>query len=279
MPHPLDGARLKIIRAEEHVQMLKAEIAMYLNARPWAIGTETAGKEIQKITAVYSGDDIHAPSRGEAELRLVTSVVSPPPLRLSTIIGDCVTNARAALDYILWELVVRYFDPPFNSQRADDRRITAFPISKIVNQSGYVNRLDRLAKRRIPMAAIAEIKAVQPYTPGYEPLWLLHELVNTDKHRMPILTLAQVPVFMTLTDRAGSVSYGSGTFQGHVAPLDKTVDGKVATEVSVKMDDKVATTVTFKDDAMPRESVDRTLEQIIATVAKIIPRFEPFLTW
>jgi len=84
---------------------------------------------------------------------------------------------------------------------------------------------------------------------------------------------------MTLTDRAGSVSYGSGTFQGHVAPLDKTVDGKVATEVSVKMDDKVATTVTFKDDAMPRESVDRTLEQIIATVAKIIPRFEPFLTW
>src|SRR5437588_3554710 len=54
-----------------------------------------------------------------------------PPLRLSTIIGDCVTNARAALDYIVWELAQRYFQPPFDIAKFSDRRIVSFPISKI----------------------------------------------------------------------------------------------------------------------------------------------------
>ena len=173
MADPLDGARLKIVRAQEHVDSLKAEIAMYLNARPWVIGTQQ-----------YSNVAVPAPI-----------VTVPPPLRLSTIIGDCATNTRAALDYIVWELAQRYFSPAFNQTSGDDRRITSFPLADTPEEPGYVDRLDRLTKRGIPTPAIDEIKSVQPYNRGYEALLLLHELVNRDKHRMPILTLAYVPFF------------------------------------------------------------------------------------
>ena len=41
---------------------------------------------------------------------------------------------------------------------------------------------------------------------------------------------------------------------------------------------KVTLHVTLQDVSTPREPVDRTLEQIIKTVANVIPRFDPFLT-
>jgi hypothetical protein len=245
LAHPLDGARLKIVRAEEHVDALKAEVAMYLHGRPWTIGTKVTG--------------------GHSHIAPIITV--PPPLRLSTIIGDCVTNVRASLDYIIWELAGRYFSPPFDAADFNDRRITSFPISNGPTEAGYVDRLNRLAKRGVPTAAIDEIKAMQPHNRGYESLRWLHELVNTDKHRATILTLAYVPVFYCITGGGQLIAYGSGQFKTY-----KATSG----EITMKMDDEVAITVTFQDVTMPREPVDRTLEQIIETAANIIPCFEPF---
>src|SRR5690348_6278202 len=37
MNHPLDGARLKVVRAQEHLDALKAEIRMYLDEQPHQI--------------------------------------------------------------------------------------------------------------------------------------------------------------------------------------------------------------------------------------------------
>src|ERR1019366_6700788 len=139
MAHPLDGARLKVVRAQEHMESLKAEIAMYMQGRPWEIRMK---KHVDK-----SGI---APMPFEIPELIVTT---PPPLRLSTVIGACVTNLRAAVDYILWELVAKYFNPPFNPLDSNDRRITAFPISEKSTHRGYMDRLDRLAQRKIPAAA------------------------------------------------------------------------------------------------------------------------------
>ena len=44
------------------------------------------------------------------------------------------------------------------------------------------------------------------------------------------------------------------------------------------MEHQVAVTVTFQDITMPREPIDRTLENIVETTANIIPRFEGFFT-
>ncbi|HEY7191713.1 MAG TPA: hypothetical protein VH436_34425 [Vicinamibacterales bacterium] len=44
-----------------------------------------------------------------------------PPIRLATIVGDCVTNARAALDYIVYQLAVRYFVPLYDPLRVKSK--------------------------------------------------------------------------------------------------------------------------------------------------------------
>ncbi|HWE85810.1 MAG TPA: hypothetical protein VG267_12760 [Terracidiphilus sp.] len=248
MPNQLDGARLKVIRAQEHIDSLKDEIAVYLNARPWVIGTQQ-----------YDDAAVPAPI-----------ITVPPPLRLSTIVGDCVTNIRAALDYIVWELAQRYFSPAFNQTSGNDRRITSFPIAGAPGEPGYVDRLDRLTKRGIPTSAIDEIKVVQPHNRGYESLLLLHKLVNTDKHRMPILTLAYVPFFAFSVDGAGRVQPIA-----HWGPDRKTIPTPAELE-AMHMEHRASVTVTFQDKTMPREPVDRTLEDIIKTIADIIPRFEQF---
>src|SRR5438094_6769697 len=100
MKHPLDGARLKVIRAQEHLDCLKAEVWMYLHQQPDEVRSQ--------------------PERSPQHTWLRPTHVLPPivpaepPPRLSAIIGDCVTNARAALDYIMWELAERHFDPPLD---------------------------------------------------------------------------------------------------------------------------------------------------------------------
>src|SRR5436309_15982842 len=87
MKHPLDGARLKVIRAQEHLDCLKAEVWMYLHQQP------------DEVRSQPERSPQHTWLRPTHVLPPI--VPSEPPPRLSAIIGDCVTNARAALDYIM----------------------------------------------------------------------------------------------------------------------------------------------------------------------------------
>src|SRR5688572_25155006 len=100
MNHPLDGARLKIIRAQEHLDSLKTHILMYLHELPYEFRPEKYG-------------DLQEPI-------FMPIITTQPPVRLGTVIGDCVNNARAALDYVAWELATKYFDPPFDVTKSDD---------------------------------------------------------------------------------------------------------------------------------------------------------------
>jgi hypothetical protein len=266
MVHALDGARLKIVRAQEHLNTLQSEIRMYLDAKPYGISTK-------------KHDD------GEVTHYEWTPIVSTePPLRLSVILGDCLANVRATIDYIVWQLALRYFDPPLIE--ADDRLWVSFPISEMppVKDDGFTNKINRFANRKIPTSAIDIIKSVQPYHAGNEPLWWLHELVNRDKHRLPLLTIgvieqAQGQVFF----RADQVSIPLGeraswmvdtghklVFYGQVKTDRPLIDPRV------EMNFSATVFVAFKDPVMPRIPVDVALEQIIKTVADIIPRFDSF---
>src|SRR2546422_3438816 len=271
MNHPLDGARLKVIRAQEHLDSLKAEVRMYLNEQPYEVRsqpeTRMHSRSQTNFYAFYAQQNpVHF---------LPPLVPGVPPVRLSTIIGDCVTNARAALDYIVWELAQRYFNPPFDIADLNDRRIVAFPLFKTATDKGFQDRLDRLANRQFPADAITEIKATQPYNAGYEPLWWLHELVNRDKHRMPLLTigqfddmtitLAQSPLYADLMSKPATFTIPRDTATQH-PPMQS----------NVQMKGEVAIYVTWQDVPVPSEPVDRTLEQIIETVANVIPRFDRF---
>jgi hypothetical protein len=98
MAHPLDRARLKLARAEEHINAFGEESVPYLNSN-------------------FCHLDFH----DDGEFRNAFLVVSePPPMHLSVILGDCLHNIRASLDYLAWELVIANNSTPSTK--------TAFPI-------------------------------------------------------------------------------------------------------------------------------------------------------
>jgi hypothetical protein len=269
MNHPLDGARLKVIRAQEHLDSLKAEIAMYLKGGPYAVVAHDKSDPGSTISALQ------------------------PPLRLSTVVGDVVVNARASLDYIIFQLARKYFVPPFDPATADRNTKTAvtFPIY-VAGEHGYATGIKRLSDllkpaggRDIPTVVVKEIEASQTHNCGSNTLGWLHHLVNTDKHRMPLLTIGRL--------KAGTVSAQlSGTGNVEVI-VDNTPIAQGISVTSfivphgqaeritvkghgVKMNIQPTVVVTFQDVLMPRIPVDVALEQIVETVGHVVPRFDDF---
>ncbi len=274
MTHQLDGARLKIIRAQEHIDSLKAEIGMYLKEKSYNVSTN---------------------KNADATFSTTIKTTIPPPLRLSTIIGDCLTNARGALDYTMFQLASICFVPPLDVTRRSDLRLTSFPLFSEIDtapDSFYMNRFNALKNRMtgIPGAAnaIDRIKGVQPYNTGQFPLWWLHELVNFDKHRMPLLTIGPIDTFTASFPAGASFSIdsnGSVFSDGFVMAGSVTIGARYLTTESVTLhsdamhvDTQATIYVTLQDVTMPREPVERTLEQIVERVADAIPRFDEFFS-
>lgn len=247
MSHSLDGISLKIIRAQEHLNAVKDEITGYHRMNPYTIRAEKKG-EVWEFAPI---------------------VRQEPPLYLSAIVGDCVTNLRSALDYIIWGLCSRHagriLEPP-----PIGRDKPYFPIFQDSNR--YQEMAKRLARYKIPASVLAEIESVQPYHGGYEPLWCLRILVNQDKHRLPLLTIGITStMYLNVADVAESEACTSLSVAESMLPAGFTPN-------NMQVDSQITGYVTFKDTGMPREPVDVTLENILVTVrGSVVPRFAPFL--
>src|ERR1035437_8630899 len=244
MNHPLDGERLKVDRAQEYLDALKIAIAKYVESDPCMVIVEND-------------------SAGNLAPRTEISYESDPGLR--TIIGDCLSNSRSALDYIVWELASRYAGrelvvPPFGTDKP------YFPIYVVPNKCvGYINSLSQY---NIPAGALDEIRAVQPYFGGYQPLCFLHLLVNSDKHRLPVI------LHSTVSSVTVSVIHKKPSHTLDANPSLSPISNINDVEVNAH-----ATAYVASDDLlMPPEPIDRTLENISKCVADIIPRFDRFFT-
>lgn len=281
MPHPLDGARLKVVRAQKHLDSLKAEIQQYLSTDPYHFPAEINGNAIYARPA---------------------EILVPPPLELGCIFGDCLVNLRTSLDYIAWQLAVKFASAP--PVVGVDK--IYFPLAK-----GNVFQSRGLANYSIPDSVLDEIEKVQPYQIGYESLKLLSRLGNTDKHCLPLLTLAHTvntsidittvsgpPVGECVITPPGSemeikgrhikkmsvqrINDGSGRklyridFEARLGPNAGGNNVVAQTESQVQVDGQVAVFVSLQDSTVPIEPVDRTLEQIVKCVADIVSRFESF---
>jgi hypothetical protein len=131
---------------------------------------------------------------------------------------------------------------------------------------------DRLSKCRIPASVISLIEGVQPYHVGKESLGLIKALVDEQKHRLPVLTIAfattaEMPVaeddYVVIgRNLSGGVRFELGA-DGLLYPDHADVGGDVAVFLALK------------DAAVPATPVDVVLEQMAECVAEIIPIFEP----
>lgn len=155
---------LKLERAKHHLETLHAEVKAFLNTNPGLI----------------------VPEFDEGSRRItMTFVASEPPEALGPVIGDVLFNLRSTLDHLAYQLTPK--------DLGIDPRTISFPIYDSREEFAAIRKDGEPAPRSglfkirgLPAGAQEVVERLQPYhggSPRDQPLWLLNELCNIDKHR------------------------------------------------------------------------------------------------
>jgi hypothetical protein len=188
MVEQLEAIFDRLDRAQEHLEAIKPELLAYYNSDPC------------HLTGKFEPDEEGIGATGEWSGELGAFGV-----RLNTLIGEFLHDARSSLDHLAWQLVLRNCGEPTLD--------TSFPICHVApnaNKKGEAS-MPNVAGGASHVARTV-IHEAQPYQwgEGYanHPLWVLHQLWNIDKHRHVIARGAylqarftgDIPVF-TYTSR------------------------------------------------------------------------------
>ncbi|HXG23244.1 MAG TPA: hypothetical protein VNJ09_01720 [Chthonomonadales bacterium] len=181
---------MKLIRADEHLQVLNGEIANFLRTHPYEVVRQ------QNVPRGY--------------LSAKVAYRHAPPDRLLMLIGDVLYNLRSALDHLAWSLAGTHADIH-----------TEFPIfmdsSKFsaIEKNGIPKHGSGLKKMHdMPAPAQTIIESLQPYNRPHrlpqeiEPLWLLHKLGIEDKHHTLNLVAAGVDLHVDVSTSTKHPAYG-----------------------------------------------------------------------
>jgi hypothetical protein len=261
MAHPLDGCRLKLDRADEHLQALKAETLAYIERKPY------------RFSQGRSAD--------HREHSFYLEATEPIPVRLSVLFGDVLQNARSALDHIAWQLA--------SLEHVAPRRTTSFPICH--DAESWKARRDQVAD--IGLIARAEIEQSQPYNRADgrpHELWVLNELARFDRHQTLNLVVAGIS--------SGHFRFGRRDEAGHFHDGYKWPGGGLGFAFTPAFDDPTLVTrwiFPFSDPELEVRSnfkagvflrhhelgaqlpADGTGEAILRHIRQsLVPRFEPF---
>ena len=257
-PKLLEGSKLKVERAKEHIRQLEAEIRAFHERKPYRIVVE---EEPQ------SGDQIYR-----------VKIKEQPSPRWATIIGDIVHNLRSALDLLANDLVRANCKTP--------NRRTGFPIYESAKkfETQFLGKVDGASTK-----AIRIIKSLKPYKGGNEPLWRIHCLDIADKHRL-ILSVGAAyrhftisprlqipwrngeivkfpPIAISPADRQYPLKDNAEVFR--VRASARTPDSKFASDYQFSFE------VAFGDgEVVQGEPVVPTLQQLINSVEGIIDIFD-----
>jgi hypothetical protein len=196
-PHPLDGANAKLARADTHLHAFEQAVLRYLAAEPVKVDTHDELRE-----------------DGLRRIVWVASALQDPPEILGLLIGDWANSCRAALDYVVYELVRR-------ESGEGDPRWTQFPV--VTRRRDYASREARQL-RGAPAWARTVIAGLQPFEdgedPDFHPLAILAAISNRDKHRLIHAAAMQV---------AGSQARLSGTNLTEIHSIEQN-PGTVTTD-------------------------------------------------
>jgi hypothetical protein len=136
-------------------------------------------------------------------------------------IGDCINNLRTSLDYLAFALARLKCDPPIKPG------IISFPIYLLGDE--FI-RKEQECRKQMPDMAAKLIEQLQPFQrdgspekgiPESDPLLLLRDLNNTDKHRVP----TAIHVSPAEISHSWSVEFESEDDAALNSPPDVTVWG------------------------------------------------------
>lgn len=182
--HPLDGCRAKIARAYKLSAFFEHLSLTQMERPPFRVDAVIDKKNTMIEFVVRS-----------------TGPIAEFSLELPIVAGEVCHQLRSCLDHLVWQLVIA------KTGTLPSGTKSGFPI--FLHEEGY-------SKRGLAMIvgvsdeAAWRIKTVQPFNaPEVRDstlLWALHELNNTDKHRMiPITVLKSAVVSGSLTTMEGVI--------------------------------------------------------------------------
>jgi hypothetical protein len=163
----LESAKLKLIRASEHIKRIGQQVAAY------------SGSDSHTVVTLPHGTD-----------RI--SVREEPPLGISILAGEVVYQIRSALDHLAFDLVkLNHTGGPLPANWGDS---CFFPLWLNIPKKPTVYNCFSHILPGISKTAFTFIEAAQPYRGGAlgNHLRLLAYLSNLDKHRYLSLTKAMV---------------------------------------------------------------------------------------
>lgn len=217
MAHPLDGCRAKLARAQETIQILRQEIAVFEqpDAPPFRITRENVENEF--VFRVY----------GNPEL----------PLRFSVLAGEVIHHLRSSLDHTVHALVL--------ANKRMPTRYHQFPICS--TQKQFKDACQRKQIDGVSLTARKLITNVQPYTtstPDDTILSVVAELDNQDKHRLLVVLQAAAHIGNQLTFGADpnippppNRKGGPPAITGFNLPGPQAVSPEGATVFSIQLED------------------------------------------
>jgi hypothetical protein len=157
--HPLRGVRLKLDRAEQHLETLNGETDAFFQRDPYFVSYERKPDGSEHVFRVH--------------------IREAPPLAFGLLIGDSLQNMRSALDHLVWQLaILSGSNPPY--------RQTAFPVCETPESFRSKGTRDKV--RSLAAEHRARIQGMQPFQVGGAAkdhwLWHLNELSRIDRHRV-----------------------------------------------------------------------------------------------
>lgn len=170
----LDGPRWKIVVANEDIDLLNYESQRFFGHN---IGSAIVSGEADPQTGLY-----HLDPGGEVEF----------PPRWPVLIGEVAYNLRSALDQLVCQLAL--LKEPTRDHNFCVVNHATFPLFLDPETATTVKQSAKFTRGRLHYLRgehITAIERFQPYNPGnrdaFNPLWLLHQLNNTDKHNIVVL--------------------------------------------------------------------------------------------
>jgi hypothetical protein len=251
----LVACRRKIERANEHITNLQAILQPFADANTYKVRREYDDKL--------------------GRLSFVLEAPHSFPVETSVLIGEALYHQRSTLDYLVWQLVHKNTgSPPTNTTKS------GFPI--FTTREGYKARGKAMIQGTSATAA-ARIESCQPFHRGtsfdQDPLWILQELNNTDKHRLLLVTCAYIghgsgqfefePPVQILEGRcyshinAGAVKHGTVLAWFETAQREVNMKGKIGISIALE-----------KVGSRQYQSAVPLLTELSAYVSSILDAFE-----
>jgi hypothetical protein len=268
------GHELALARALDHLQELERQTAGWREGKGYLVS-----HDFQR-------------ERGEYVV-WVEEVVAPDPAPFSVLVGDCLHNLSASLNFLAYELAVAHTDP-LPEKAADE---VEFPIFGDVDRQGQSGMGPRMFRKGAPkrirsMAPGAQtvIEGLQPYKRSNpftdDPLWKLYELARFNRHRFLHPAVAAFGGVAWDPANTSNAQIGSGTIRSYGGFIEGRT--KVATfpvrpinpdeEVYVDLYPPIDIAFAKGTPVVAGESMAKILSEIYNhIVGEVIPLLRPFL--